>query len=81
MNSIIAIKVNGRNSNAPHLQEVLTKYGCIILTRVGFHETNEDNCSVDGIILLQLRGKESEIQNLFNEADSLEGITPKFIEF
>ena len=81
MNSIIAIKVNGRNSKAPHLQEVLTKYGCNIITRVGFHETNEDNCSVDGIILLQLRGKESEIQNLFNEVDSLEGITPKFIEF
>ena len=81
MNSIIAIKVNGRNSKAPHLQEVLTKYGCNIITRVGFHETNEDNCSVDGIILLQLRGKESEIQNLFNEVDSLEGIIPKFIEF
>lgn len=81
MNSIMAIKVNGRNSKAPHLQEVLTKYGCSITTRVGFHETNEDNCSVDGIIILQLCGKDSEIQNLFNEVKSLEGITPKFIEF
>lgn len=81
MNSIMAIKVNGRMSKAPNLQEVLTKYGCNITTRVGFHETGEDNCSVDGIIILQLCGNDSDIQNLYNDINELEGITPKFIEF
>lgn len=81
MDSIMAIKVNGRDSKAPQLQEILTKYGCNIITRVGFHETNEDKCSIDGIIILQLKGKESEIKALFNDISSLDGVTPKFIEF
>jgi len=81
MNSLMAIKVNGRDSKAPHLQEILTKYGCNIITRVGFHETNEDKCSIDGIIILQLCGNESEIKTLFNDINSLDGVTSKFIEF
>ncbi|MBP1927165.1 hypothetical protein J2Z76_003038 [Sedimentibacter acidaminivorans] len=82
MNRLMAIKVNGRNSKAPHLQEILTKYGCLIMTRVGFHESGEgDKCSVDGIILLQLKGKEDEIDSLYKDITGLEGITAKFIEF
>ena len=81
MNSIMAIKVKGRESKAPHFQEILTEYGCIIETRVGFHETGEDHCSMDGFIILHLSGQDAEIQNLFNEIKNLNGITPKFIEF
>lgn len=82
MNKLMAIKVDGRNSIAPHLQEVLTNYGCIITTRVGFHETeNGDKCSTHGIIILQLTGKEDEINSLYKEVKELEGITAKYIEF
>lgn len=81
MNSIMAVKINGRTANAPRVQEVLTKYGCNIRTRVGFHETSEDQCSVDGILVLQLYGKEPEIKEMFNELEKLEGVVPKFIEF
>lgn len=81
MSSLMAIKVNGRESKAPHLQEKLTKYGCNIITRVGFHETSEDKCSMDGIIILQLCGEDSEINALYNDIKSLNGITAKFIEF
>jgi hypothetical protein len=82
MNKLMAIKVDGRNSKAPHLQEILTKYGCIITTRVGFHETGEnDNCSTQGIIILQLTGEEDEINNLNKDVEKLEGISSKFIEF
>ncbi len=81
MNSIMAIKVNGRDAKAPHLQEILTKYGCNIKTRVGFHQTNEGQCSVDGIIILQLFGDDKDIKSLFNEIKSLNGVIPKFIEF
>jgi hypothetical protein len=78
----MAIKVNGRNSKAPHLQEILTKYGCIITTRVGFHETGESGkCSTHGVIILQLTGEEDEINSLYNDIKDLEGISAKFIEF
>lgn len=81
MNPIMAIKINGRASNAPIVQEILTKYGCNIKTRIGFHETNEDQCSTDGILILQLSGQDKEIQAFFNEIEKLDGVTPKFIEF
>lgn len=81
MHSILAIKIHGRTSRSQHLQEILTKYGCYIRTRVGFHETDNNHCSTDGFIILQLFGEEKEIKALFDEIYALEGITPKFIEF
>jgi hypothetical protein len=77
----MAIKINGRTAKAPKVQEILTKFGCSILTRVGFHETSTDGCSMDGFIILQLFGKESDFEDLFAELEGLEGVTPKFIEF
>lgn len=76
----MAIKVNGRIAQAPHVQEILTKYGCNIKTRVGFHEVNEDQCSMDGILILQLFGKDEEIQGMLAEMVKLEGVTAKIIE-
>ncbi len=81
MNKIMAIKVDGRNANAVHVQELLTKYGCSIKTRVGFHEASADLCATDGIIILQLFGPESETVAMYNALDKLDGVTPKMIEF
>lgn len=81
MNSIMAIKINGRTANAPRVQEVLTKYGCQIKTRVGFHEVSEDQCSMDGILVLQLFGDEEKVQSLYDELVEMDGVSAKFIEF
>jgi thiol-disulfide isomerase/thioredoxin len=79
MGNIMAIKVNGRTASAPHVQEVLTKYGCNIKTRVGFHEVNEDQCSMDGILILQLFGEDKEIQEMLGEMGKIDGVTAKII--
>lgn len=81
MNPIMAIKINGRTVNAPSVQEILTKYGCNIKTRVGFHEVDENQCSMDGILILQLIGKEEVIRSMFSELKVLKGVIPKMIEF
>lgn len=81
MNMIMAIKVDGRISNAIHVQEVLTKFGCNIKTRVGFHEASADLCATDGIILLQLFGEASVVKSMYDAFDKLEGVIPKMIEF
>ncbi len=81
MHKIMAVKVNGRIANAPHVQGVLTKYGCNIKTRVGFHEINEDKCSMDGIIILELLGPDKEDLSLYNDLKVLDGVVPKIIEF
>lgn len=81
MNTIAAVKVNGRDAKASVVQEILTRYGCNIKTRVGFHEVNEDQCSMDGILILQLFGKDAEIQAMINELEKLDGVSAKTIEF
>ena len=81
MSTIVAIKINGREAKASIVQEILTKYGCNIRTRVGFHEVNEDQCSMDGILILQLFGKDTEIQAMLGEIDKLDGVSSKLIEF
>jgi hypothetical protein len=81
MYSIMAIKVEERAAKAPDLQEILTEHGCIIKTRVGFHETDDDKCSMDGIILLHLYGDKKEFQDLQEKIVKLDGVTPKFVEF
>jgi len=60
---------------------VLTKYGCYIRTRVGFHETDEDKCSTDGILVLQLTGDPKETDALYRELEKIDGVVPKMIEF
>lgn len=65
---IVGIRVNHRVANAGKLQDLLTKYGCNIKLRVGLHETNENYCSDDGIIMLQVCG----------EKDKLEGMSPRW---
>jgi hypothetical protein len=81
MYSMMAIKIGARNTRAPKVQEILTEYGCIITTRVGFHETGEGECSTDGYIILQLRGEEKEIRALFQKLEATEDVTPKMIDF
>ena len=52
MKTIIGIKISERNNDAIKLQEILTKYGCQIETRIGLHDHSEDICSNNGIVLL-----------------------------
>lgn len=74
MAKIMGIAVESRNRKAPELQEVLTKHGCIIKTRLGIHEVSEDNCSQEGIIVLLLSGKAEEIEELSNDIKKIEGV-------
>lgn len=81
MRPIMAIKINERPEHAPSVQEILTKYGCNIKTRVGFHEVSEDQCSMDGILMLQLYGAEDDIRAMHDELNDINGVKCKFIEF
>jgi len=80
-NSLVAVKIGGRTEHAPEVQEILTKYGCSIRTRVGFHDTDENNCSTDGVVILQMTGKEDEIKKMLDELNALHEVSAKFIEF
>lgn len=71
---IIAVAMDPRSKVAPGTQEILTKYGCIIKTRLGVHETYKDMCSERGLVILLVNGKNEEINALTGELSSVEGI-------
>jgi len=77
---IIGIRMENRIENAVKFQEILTKNGCKIKTRLGLHEVSDDKCSNDGIIVLQPYGNKEDVEALVNELNCLEGITAKYID-
>ncbi|AVP62472.1 hypothetical protein C3B64_18955 [Clostridium botulinum] len=81
MFSIMAIKISPRNEIAPKVQEILTRNGCIIKTRLGLHEATNASCSKCGLILLELlNNKKEDIENLSKDLTSLEGVSVKLLE-
>ena len=57
---VLGIHINDRVNNAVGIQNILTKYGCSIRTRLGLHEVIDDYCSKGGLILLELTGDRTE---------------------
>lgn len=76
----IGVRIDNRINNAVKFQEVLTRNGCKIKTRLGLHETSDDICSNDGIIILQPYGTKEDVESLVNELNSLEGITARYLD-
>lgn len=72
--NVMGIVINLRTAHAPKVQEILTKYGCIIKTRLGLHETDENSCSEQGVLLLQLMGDDEEINKLKEELLAVNGV-------
>lgn len=61
MSSIIGIKLSDRLEESVQFQEILTKFGCYIKTRIGLHNIGEYKCERTGIILLEIVDKVNDI--------------------
>ncbi len=70
---ILGVLVAERSKAAVQVQEVLTKYGCTIKTRLGINELDMDNCDGCGLILLELMGDPEECMRLENELWAIDG--------
>ena len=82
MRQITGIQVGNRESDALKVQELLTKNGCIIKTRLGLHESSEQLCSITGLIILEfLPDKEDEIAGLEKDLATLSTIVVKKMVF
>jgi hypothetical protein len=78
---IIGIHVTDRDSKTPLVQNVLTKFGCSIRTRLGLHEVTENYCAGSGLILLELTGDVNEFPKLESELMKIGGIEVKKMIF
>jgi hypothetical protein len=79
---ILGVLITNRVKEAGRVQNILTKFGCCIKTRLGLHETpgNSDSSQL-GLILLELIGDTSEMDKLEKELGELAGIQLKKMVF
>jgi hypothetical protein len=82
MKKIIGIQVGNRENEALKVQELLTKNGCIIKTRLGLHESSDNQCATSGLIILEfLPDKDTEIAILEKDLSALNSVIIKKMEF
>jgi hypothetical protein len=64
---ILGVLVQEKSQAAITVQQILTKYGCSIKTRLGLNELGKENCEGCGLIILELMGDVNESIRLENE--------------
>lgn len=72
--TVFGVKLKQRTSSAQKFQEVLTKYGCNIKTRIGLHHVTDNVCSMEGVILIEAIGDQSIINEFENELNNLKEV-------
>jgi hypothetical protein len=67
---ILGIRLRQQSESTLQLQNILTKHGCVIKTRLGLNDTDGN----EGIIILELTGSDTEIKSLENELNKISGL-------
>lgn len=71
---VLGVMVRDPGKAALKVQQILTKYGCSIKTRLGLNELDNPDCGGCGLILLELIGDREESIRLENELLEVEGV-------
>ena len=74
MTVILGIKLPNRISTSPIFQDIISKYGCFIKTRIGLHSNCSTSCSNYGIIILEIV-EDSNITDLKKALLRIEDVT------
>ena len=80
MTTIFGVRLSKRMDNATAFQDILSKYGCIIKTRVGLHDISCGVCSPFGIIILEVINDEKMIDAMVMDFQALEGVKFNIME-
>ncbi len=78
---ILGVQVTNRIKNALEVQEVLTKFGCNIKTRLGLHEVTDAVCSTIGLLILEMYGDIKQIKEMESQLKAVHGIVVKKMVF
>jgi hypothetical protein len=71
---ILGVMINNPSKGADKIQNIFSKYGCSIRTRLGMHDMDAEYAGETGLILLELIGDMQESLRLENELLELEGV-------
>jgi len=78
---IMGINVSDRKQVALEVQNVLTKYGCSIRTRLGLNDTDEGHRGSGGLIIVELCGDVAEWGRLESELALIDHIEVNKMDF
>ncbi|MHC1760724.1 MAG: hypothetical protein AB9917_14720 [Negativicutes bacterium] len=76
---IMAVLQENRVETATKVQEVLTRNGCNIRFRLGVHDAGLESCSNSGLILLQVCGEKTEVEQLQTELQKVPHVKVKLM--
>ena len=77
--TLLIILVGKRKDTAVKVQQILTVWGCIIKTRLGIHDGILDNCSDEGLLILELYGTEEQKKELARKVEVLTGVSSQMV--
>lgn len=80
MKTVMAILVQNRRETAEAVQKILTAWGCLIKTRLGIHDGVLENCSDNGLIILELVGDPNQHKELCEKLNRIPGVKAKYME-
>ena len=78
--SVLLILIGKRKEEAVKVQQILTGWGCIIKTRLGIHDGVMENCSDEGLLILELHGTDEQKTELARKVAVLPGVSSKLVE-
>jgi len=77
--TLLLVLIGKRKDSAVNVQKVLTGWGCIIKTRLGIHDGILDNCSDEGLLILELYGSKEQKEELSRKIAVLPGVTSQLV--
>ena len=80
MKTILLILVGQRKQAAVQVQKVLTGWGCMIKTRLGIHDGVMENCSDQGLLILELAGERKKMDELARKVSLIKGVSSKLVD-
>ncbi|HPS64957.1 MAG TPA: hypothetical protein PK447_05225 [Ignavibacteria bacterium] len=78
--TILVILIGKRKDAAVNVQKLLTAWGCLIKTRLGIHDGILDNCSDQGLLILELYGSKEQKEELSRKMELIEGVKSNLVE-
>jgi hypothetical protein len=77
--TLLLVLIGKRKDSAVNVQKVLTGWGCIIKSRLGIHDGILDNCSDEGLLILELHGAKEQKEELARKIAVLPGVTSQLV--
>ena len=71
---ILGILIGDEVADIVAFQQLLTKYGNVIRTRLGLHENHYETPKIKGLLLLEMVGDAAEIVSFEKVARNISGI-------